>query len=301
MALCVSAADRKYQAVPNDPMHARIYTLPNGLKVYLSQNAEKPRVTAHIAVNTGHRNDPADCTGLAHYLEHLMFKGTESFGTTDYAAEKPYLDQITNLYEEYRKLTDPAERKAKSDEIWNNIEEGKHYTGIVRSLPDFGAFVDIGGVDGLVHITELSWKRISKPSDVLSVGEEVEVYVKSFDRETKKSSLGYRKPEDDPFYNIEERIPVGSCVKGTVVRLTDFGAFVQLEPELDALCHVSEISSVRLQQPSDVLSVGMEVEVKVIDVKKDARRISISIKEVAPIDPAETDDEEVYSIEETEA
>lgn len=117
MALCVSAADRKYQAVPNDPMHARIYTLPNGLKVYLSQNAEKPRVTAHIAVNTGHRNDPADCTGLAHYLEHLMFKGTESFGTTDYAAEKPYLDQITNLYEEYRKLTDPAERKAKYHQI----------------------------------------------------------------------------------------------------------------------------------------------------------------------------------------
>ncbi|MCQ2529479.1 MAG: bifunctional 4-hydroxy-3-methylbut-2-enyl diphosphate reductase/30S ribosomal protein S1 [Saccharofermentans sp.] len=183
-----------------------------------------------------------------------------------------------------------AERKAKSDEIWNNIEEGKHYTGIVRSLPDFGAFVDIGGVDGLVHITELSWKRIRKPSDVLSVGDEIDVYVKSFNAETKKISLGYKKLEDDPYYNIEERIPVGSCVKGTVVRLTDFGAFVQLEPDLDALCHVSQISDVRLNKPADVLSVGQEVLAKVIDIKPEQRRISISIKEVQPINPASDDD-----------
>lgn len=187
------------------------------------------------------------------------------------------------------------ERKAKEDEIWGSIEVGKTYKGIVRSLPAFGAFVDIGGVDGLVHITELSWKRISKPSDVLSVGEEIEVYVKSFDRESKKISLGYRKPEDDPFYNIEERIPVGSCVKGTVVRITDFGAFVQLEPDLDALCHVSQISNVRLKSPADVLSIGMEVIAKVTSIKPEERKISISIKDVQPIDP-ETDD-----IEEVEA
>ena len=191
-----------------------------------------------------------------------------------------------------------AERKEKADALWNEIEVGKHYKGIVRSLPDFGAFVDIGGVDGLVHITELSWKRIKKPSDVLSVGDEIDVYVKSFDRETKKISLGYKKEEDDPYYNIEERIPVGSVVKGTVVRLTNFGAFVQLEPDLDALCHVSQISSVRLQQPSDVLKVGQEVIAKVIDIKKDERRISISIKEVEPIDPVidEIDDAEEEAV-----
>ncbi len=183
-----------------------------------------------------------------------------------------------------------AERKAKSEEIWNNIEVGKRYTGIVRSLPDFGAFVDIGGVDGLVHITELSWKRIRKPSDVLSVGDSIEVYVKSINKEDKKISLGYKKAEDDPYYNIEERIPVGSIVKGTVVRLTNFGAFVQLEPDLDALCHVSQISSVRLQQPSDVLSVGQEVIAKVVEIKPEERKISISIKEVEPIDPEETDE-----------
>ena len=192
------------------------------------------------------------------------------------------------------------ERKEKAEALWNDIDVGKHYKGIVRSLPDFGAFVDIGGVDGLLHNSEISWKRIKRSSDVLSVGEEIDVYVKDFDKETKKISLGYKKEEDDPYYNIEERIPVGSIVKGTVVRLTDFGAFVQLEPNLDALCHVSEISSVRLQKPSDVLSVGMEVEAKVIDVKKDQRRISISIKEVEPIDPV-TEDEDIYAISEEEA
>ena len=188
------------------------------------------------------------------------------------------------------------ERKSKEEEIWNGIEEGKHYKGIVRSLPAFGAFVDIGGVDGLVHITELSWKRISKPSDVLSIGQEVDVYVKSFDKETKKISLGYKKEEDDPFYNIEERIPVGAVVKGTVVRITDFGAFVQLEPDLDALCHVSQISNVRLKSPADVLSIGQEVTAMVTNIKASDRKISISIKEVEPIDPVEDD---IYSVSDT--
>ena len=189
------------------------------------------------------------------------------------------------------------ERKEKAEALWSGIEVGKHYNGIVRSLPDFGAFIDIGGVDGLLHNSEISWKRIKRSSDVLSVGQEIDVYVKDFDKETKKISLGYKKEEDDPYYNIDERIPVGSIVKGKVVRLTDFGAFVELEPDLDALCHVSEISSVRLQKAADVLSVGMEVEAKVIDVKKDQRRISISIKEVAPIDPVNADDDEdIYSV-----
>ena len=119
----------------------------------------------------------------------------------------------------------------------------------------------------------------------MKVGEEVDVYVKSFDKETKKISLGYKKLEDDPYYNIEERMPVGCIVQGTVVRLTKFGAFVQLEPDLDALCHVSQISSRRLEKPEDVLSVGQVVQAKVIKIEPEERRISISIKEVDPIDP----------------
>lgn len=117
LTITVRAGEYEYVAVSGDLMQTRIYTLDNGLKVYLSQNRQKPRVTAHIAVNTGHRNDPSDCTGLAHYLEHLMFKGTRSFGTTDYEKEKPYLEKIRDLYEEYRRLTDPYERKAKYHEI----------------------------------------------------------------------------------------------------------------------------------------------------------------------------------------
>ena len=177
------------------------------------------------------------------------------------------------------------ERAKKAAEIWDNIEEGKRYKGTVRSVVAFGAFIDIGGVDGLVHASELSWSRNAVPSEILKVGDEVEVYVKSFDKETKKISLGYKKLEDDPYYNIEERIPLGSIVRGTVVRLTNFGAFVQLEPDLDALCHVSQISSTHLEKPDLVLSVGQEVQAQVTEIDTERRRISISIKAVAPIDP----------------
>lgn len=184
------------------------------------------------------------------------------------------------------------ERKAKADEIWGSIEKDKEYDGVVRSLTDFGAFVDIGGVDGLIHVSELSWNHIKHPSEVVSVGDKVHVYVKDFDPEKKRISLGYRKPEDDPYYKIDERIPVGSIVRGKVVRMFQFGAFVELEPNLDALCHVSQISDVRLNKPQDVLKEGMEVEAKVLDVNASARRISISIKEVAPINPGNAEDVE---------
>ena len=185
------------------------------------------------------------------------------------------------------------ERAKKSAEVWDNIEEGKRYIGTVRSLVDFGAFIDIGGVDGLVHVSELSWSRNAKPSDVLKVGDQVDVYVKSFDKDTKKISLGYKRLEDDPYYNIEERMPLGCIVKGTVVRLTKFGAFVQLEPDLDALCHVSQISSERLDKPEDALHVGQEVQAQVTEIDPEKRRISISIKAVAPIDPVKSEEEAV--------
>ncbi|MBQ0012220.1 MAG: bifunctional 4-hydroxy-3-methylbut-2-enyl diphosphate reductase/30S ribosomal protein S1 [Clostridiales bacterium] len=190
------------------------------------------------------------------------------------------------------------ERKAKADEVWGSIEKDKEYDGVVRSLTDFGAFVDIGGVDGLIHVSELSWNHIHHPSEVLAVGDQVHVYVKDFDPEKKRISLGYKKAEDDPFYNIEERIPVGSIVRGKVVRMFQFGAFVELEPNLDALCHVSQISNVRLNKPQDVLKEGMEVEAKVLDVNASTRRISISIKEVNPIDPEPSEVEETAPVEE---
>lgn len=176
-------------------------------------------------------------------------------------------------------------RKEKAEEVWSTIEVGREYTGTVRSLTDFGAFVDIGGVDGLVHVSELSWKRIRHPSEVVSVGDKINVYVKDFDPEKKRISLGYKRTTDDPYHDVESRFPVGSIVHGTVVRMFPFGAFVEIAPGVDALCHISQISNVRLSKPGDVLREGMEVDARVLEVSNDARRVSISIKEVEPIDP----------------
>lgn len=177
------------------------------------------------------------------------------------------------------------ERKGKADELWGSIEAGKEYDGVVRSLTDFGAFVDIGGVDGLVHVSELSWNRIRHPSEVVSVGDQIHVFVKDFDPEKKRISLGYKRMIDDPYHDVESRFPVGSIVHGTVVRMFPFGAFVEIAPGVDALCHISQISSVRLTKPNDVLTEGMEIDARVLEVSNEARRVSISIKEVEPINP----------------
>lgn len=177
------------------------------------------------------------------------------------------------------------ERKGKADELWSTIEINKEYDGTVRSLTDFGAFVDIGGVDGLVHVSELSWNRIRHPSEVVSVGDKIHVFVKDFDPERKRISLGYKRSTDDPYHDVESQFPVGSIVHGTVVRMFPFGAFVEIAPGVDALCHISQIANVRLTKPNDVLSEGMEIDARVLEVSNEARRVSISIKEVEPINP----------------
>lgn len=179
------------------------------------------------------------------------------------------------------------ERRRMAEEFWNNIDIDKFYTGTVRNLTDFGAFVDIGGVDGLVHISELSWNRIKHPSEVVNVGDKIEVFVKDFDRAARKISLGYRLPENDPYKDIESKFPVGSIVRGIVVRMFQFGAFVEIAPGVDALCHISQISDYRLNRPNDVLAIGMEIDARVLEVSNESRRISISIREVEPINPSE--------------
>jgi small subunit ribosomal protein S1 len=177
------------------------------------------------------------------------------------------------------------ERREKAEELWHTIEIGQEYDGIVRSLTDFGAFVDIGGVDGLVHVSELSWSRIRHPSEVVNVGDQIHVFVKDFDPEKKRISLGYKRIADDPYHDVESRFPVGSIVHGTVVRMFPFGAFVVIAPGVDALCHISQISNVRLNKPGDVLTEGMEIDARVLEVSNESRRVSISIKEVEPINP----------------
>ncbi|NMA66256.1 MAG: bifunctional 4-hydroxy-3-methylbut-2-enyl diphosphate reductase/30S ribosomal protein S1, partial [Clostridiaceae bacterium] len=151
------------------------------------------------------------------------------------------------------------EKAEKAEKFWDNVEIGKEYTGTVKSLTKFGAFVDLGGVDGLVHLSELSWKKISDPSEIMKVGDTVTVRVIDFDKETKKISLGYRKAEDNPWYNIEERYHVGDVVTGTVLRMVPFGVFVELEEGVEGLVHISQISNTRLGKPDEVLSVGQKV------------------------------------------
>ncbi|MDD4186200.1 MAG: S1 RNA-binding domain-containing protein, partial [Eubacteriales bacterium] len=184
-----------------------------------------------------------------------------------------------------RRMLLQQERKESEREIWDTIEVGNEYTGVVRNLTNFGAFVDIGGVDGLIHISELSWQRIRHPSEVLAVGDKVNVFVKEFDRSKKRISLGYRRSEDDPYRDIEARFPVGAIVRGVVVRMFPFGAFINIAPEVDALCHISQISNYHLNKPGDVLVEGMEVDARVVEVSDEARRISVSIREVEPINP----------------
>ena len=168
--------------------------------------------------------------------------------------------------------------KAKAEEFWANVEIGKTYHGVVKSLTSYGAFVDIGGVDGLCHISELSWNRIKNPSEVVSVGDEIDVYVKDLDRDNKKVSLGYKKAEDNPWEKLKNEYPIGSVFTAPVVSITKFGAFVRILPGVDGLVHISEISTDRVEKGSDVLSVGDEVTVKLQDVDFDKKRISLSMK-----------------------
>ena len=170
------------------------------------------------------------------------------------------------------------ENAAKREAFWADVEVGKTYTGVVKSLTAYGAFVDIGGVDGLCHISELSWNRIKHPSEVVSVGDTIEVYVKALDPENHKVSLGYKKAEDNPWEKLKNEYPIGSEFTAPVVSITKFGAFVRILPGVDGLVHISEISNERVEKVGDVLKVGDEVNVKLLDVDFDKKRISLSMK-----------------------
>ncbi len=182
-------------------------------------------------------------------------------------------------------------KKEAEDAFWANAAEGNKYTGVVKSMTSYGAFVDIGGVDGMVHISEMSWKRIKNPSEVLSIGQEIDVYIKSLDAENKKISLGYRKDEDNPWEILRKNYPEGSVVEAEVVGMTAFGAFARVIPGIDGLIHISQIADRHISKPQDVLKVGEKVTCKITAVDYDKKRVSLSIR--ALIEPAEEAAEEV--------
>ena len=172
------------------------------------------------------------------------------------------------------------ERRNAEKSFWENIEEGKRYTGKVKSLTSFGAFVDLGGVDGMVHVTELSWKRNCKPSDVISVGDEIEVYVKSFDLENKKISLGYKTEESNPWYIFTHNYQVGDIVSVKIVSMMPFGAFAEIVDGVDGLIHNSQISMTRIAKPADVLEIGQIVDAKITDVDMEKQKVNLSIRAI---------------------
>ena len=180
-------------------------------------------------------------------------------------------------------------RKASQEKVWAEIEEGKKYHGTIKSLTSYGAFVDIGGVDGMVHVSELSWNRIKTPADVVSVGDEIDVYVISFDAEKRKISLGYKTAEMNPWNQFMTAYNVGDVVTAKVVKLMTFGAFAEIMPGVDGLIHISQIADRRIGKPEDVLAEGQEVQVKITDVDAENKRISLSIR--ALLEPAQEEAE----------
>src|SRR5713226_597723 len=180
-----------------------------------------------------------------------------------------------------RKAVLEEENAEKKRDTLETLEEGKVLMGVVKNITEYGAFVDLGGIDGLLHITDMSWGRINHPSEVLNVGDEVKVQVLKFDRETERVSLGYKQLKADPWTTATIKYPAGTRVKGKVVSLTDYGAFVELEQGVEGLIHVSEMSwSKKVKHPSKILTVGQEVECAVLGIDQEAHRISLGLKQV---------------------
>ena len=170
------------------------------------------------------------------------------------------------------------ERRAMEEEFWAGIEEGKTYTGVVKSMTSYGAFVDLGGVDGMVHTSELSWKHIKSPAEVVSVGEMVTVFVKSFDREKKRISLGYKTEETNPWFIFTGKYQVGDVVPVKIVSMMPFGAFAEIVDGVDGLIHISQIAMTRIGKPADVLEIGQSVDAKIIEIDSEKQKVSLSIR-----------------------
>ena len=190
-------------------------------------------------------------------------------------------------------------RKAAADAIWAEIEVGKKYHGTVKSLTSYGAFVDIGGVDGMVHVSKLSWNRIKTPADVVAVGDEIDVFVIALDPEKRRISLGYKTDESNPWTIFTTNYKVGDVVKAKIVKLMEFGAFAEILPGIDGLIHISQIADRRIGKPEDVLSEGQEVDVKITDVDTERKRISLSIRALLEPEQAPVV-EEAYEVVEDE-
>ena len=188
-----------------------------------------------------------------------------------------------------------AEKAEKQKELMERIHVGDVVEGTVKNVTDFGAFIDLGGADGLLHISEMSWGRVESPKKVFKVGDTVKVFIKDINES--KIALSMKFEDENPWNNAAEKYAVGNVVTGVVARMTDFGAFVELDPGVDALLHVSQISSEHVEKPSDVLSVGQEIEAKIVDFNEEEKKISLSIKALQAQPQQEEDDADVADVD----
>jgi small subunit ribosomal protein S1 len=196
-----------------------------------------------------------------------------------------------NLVVSRRDLLEKEREEARA-KLWAELAEGQIREGIVRSVRDFGAFVDLGGVDGLLHISEMSWSRVQDASQVVQPGQAVKVIVLKLDRERRKVSLGLRQLTPSPWDSVDMNYPPNSIAKGKVTRLMDFGAFVELEPGVEGLVHISELAPQRVRRVADIVQVEQEVRVMVLAVDRNQRRISLSLKAAMPEEAEEPEEEE---------
>ncbi len=193
------------------------------------------------------------------------------------------LDQKRNNVVVSRRAVIESESSSERENVLANLAEGQTVKGIVKNLTDYGAFVDLGGVDGLLHITDMAWKRVKHPSEIVTVGDEIEVKVLKFDRDRQRVSLGLKQLGEDPWSNIAERFPIDRIIRGKVTNLTDYGCFVEIEEGVEGLVHVSEMDWTNKNiHPSKVVSVGDEVDVKVLEIDEERRRISLGLKQCKP-------------------
>ena len=230
------------------------------------------------------------CFIPASHISNRYTKDLSQFVGNTYDAEIIDFDKRRNKAVLSRKNLLMAERNKQKEALMEELEVGKTFTGKVTQIKDFGVFVDLGGMDGLLHISEMSWGKIDQPAEVYSLGEEVEVQVIAVDKERERISLSKKNLLENPWSDIESKYEKGHVVEGKVVKLLDFGVFVELEPGVDGLVHVSEISNQHVKKPSDVLTVGDTISVEILSVDKENKRISLSMKSL--LEDEKKDEEE---------
>ncbi len=231
---------------------------------------------------------PASQTGVPKDGDLNALKGeTVKLEIIEVRDRKKVVGSISRVQKEIRKQAESA--------FWDTIEEGKVYTGPVKSMTSYGAFIDLGGVDGMVHMTELSWKRIKSPADVLKIGQEITVFVKSFDREARRISLGYKTEADNPWNIFTSQYAVGDVANVTIVNLMPFGAFAEIVDGVDGLIHISQIANTRIANPADVLQVGQQVDVRIIEIDNEKQKVGLSIRalmeEEQPVEEAPAEEQ----------